>query len=313
MSKNKRLIKVFIGIFLFLIGALLFFRHLFYADFSFTVLSYTHPLSSFRTNVGGELLAGRKVSGVIEAKENYLGIIAVRFNTFDRKNEDYLLFQIRPEESREWYSQTRYRTTFENHAFYNFGFPPIADSGRKKYYFEIVSTAGKPGNTIAIDTKEPIILTKYKFPKSVLMHNRQMLINFIFKKIAFLLDDKRLYVPSVIFFLPFIQYLIWNKTKRVQKRFILLVGILVALYSIIDPAVHDDIVLVLAIIWIAFIIRNRWKADLSIKSAIVIIGSSAIPLYFSLFTRADKLLVFAFIPLCIGTAQQVLKNSTIRT
>lgn len=179
-------------------------------DPSFSILSYNHSKKDFTELPFRKILRGMQVSGEFTAEENNLGIIAVRFRSYQRvayDDEDNIIFRLKEKNAHDWYYQHTYKSgLFYLVPFYPFGFPEIADSKNKTYVFDIVSTQGNDYNAVSIGSREPILAAKYKENMSKLLENKKEMFLFLSRKFlnAFQLVDIQFF--SFVYFLPLILY-----------------------------------------------------------------------------------------------------------
>ena len=75
---------------------------------SFSVLSYDQPPTAFHSLKTAEILAGEKLTGEFKAIDNNLGIIAIRFKTFARINDDLLIFRLKEKIAQDWYYENQF-------------------------------------------------------------------------------------------------------------------------------------------------------------------------------------------------------------
>lgn len=182
MFKSKKLL-------LFIFGTLLCLAFALYANSSFRTLSLNHNFNKLQVNK--KILKKEKIFGEFKAGENGLGIITVRFNTFNRLNHDLLIFRIREKNSKHWYYENRFNTI----NFYNyFGFPKIENSKNRVYYFEIESTKGSLQNSLAVDGREPNFKSFYQVSKK----------EFIYRKLPNSLLKTQFVPILILFYLPFL-------------------------------------------------------------------------------------------------------------
>ena len=157
-----------------------------------------------------EIYKGQKVNGEFLARDNNLGIVSVRFNTFKRINDDVLIFRIKEKGDKEWFYENRYRVDqFQPDDLFTFGLPIIPDSKGKRYEFQLESTKGKPKDAVAISNLEPVFVTKYQFTKSVLLGDTKLLVGHIYKKFINTFFNLDFFVSSIVYLLPFLLYLLW--------------------------------------------------------------------------------------------------------
>lgn len=154
-----------------------------------------------------EILAHQKFTALFMAKDNYLGILGVRFNKFNRKNTDVIMFRIKERGTASWYYQKKYETRrFLELAVYPLGFPAIENSQNKSYVIEIESLYGKKGDAIGISDTRPILISEYVFPKSYLTANKYRLVTFLIKKLENAFTDSSVRKYSIYFILSLILY-----------------------------------------------------------------------------------------------------------
>src|SRR3989344_8339372 len=96
-KKNKTTFKkLFIGVItiLFFIVFLFFLSlaYSFYKDPNKLLFEYSHSNITLKSE---EIYAGEKIQGSIMSRESNLGIIAIRFETYGRKNTDLLIFRLK--------------------------------------------------------------------------------------------------------------------------------------------------------------------------------------------------------------------------
>lgn len=187
-------------------------------DQSFLVLSYNHNKESFTQLTHDRLVKGEKLVGEFTAHEDNLGIVALRFKSFQRipyKNEDTLVFRIKEKGQKDWYYVNQYRSGFVYDVpFLPFGFPLIADSQGKTYNFELESLNGNQVNGVALSTRQPFIASKYQFDKATLQRDYKALLEFSSKKFFNSFTTIDIGYSSFVFSLPLLLYLFWISPAR---------------------------------------------------------------------------------------------------
>jgi len=139
-----------------------------------------------------------------------LGIVAVRFNTYFRINSDSVKFRIKEQGSSKWYYENVYKVDqFQPNDYFTFGLPIISNSKGKTYDFEIESVKGVKYDAVAISKIQPIFITKYQYPKTLLLSNPKIFLVFIFQKALYFLTSPQLILSTLIFALPLFVYLFW--------------------------------------------------------------------------------------------------------
>ncbi|GIW61558.1 MAG: hypothetical protein KatS3mg089_0410 [Patescibacteria group bacterium] len=172
------------------------------AESGFTVLIYQHGKENFSNFNSRQILAKEKRIGEFRAQYDYLGIVAVKFNTFSKINDDYLLFRIKEKGSNKWYYENKYKVDqFQNNQLFPFGFPVIADSFGKTYVFEIESLHGESGNAVALSSIDPVFVTKYQYPSKEILGNINKATSFLKIKLINSFSNKAFLISSVSIFI----------------------------------------------------------------------------------------------------------------
>jgi hypothetical protein len=164
------------------------------------------------------LLAGSKVSSVVLAQNNNLGIIFIPFNTHGKSINDEIFFRIRKFGDKDWYSEEGYKTNqIQDNIPFPFGFPIINNSKNKLYEFEIESLRGNAKEHVSID-KNIYIFVKFKFLKEDLIKNPLVLLDFAvakFKGILSFYSSKEIFSSLLIsIFASYLLYVIFQKSFR---------------------------------------------------------------------------------------------------
>lgn len=178
-------------------------------EISFTSLRTEYGRSNFLNFRSTELYKGEKLSANFKAAENYLGTVAVRFNTLFRDNDDWLIFRIKEGGQKNWYYENKYKVDqFQPDDLFPFGFPIINDSANKTYNFEIESTKGKAGNSVAISTKSPVFIAKYQFNRLEISSGHKQITSFLLKKIINSFNNFNFFITSLVYLLPLFFYIL---------------------------------------------------------------------------------------------------------
>lgn len=178
--KNK--IVIFLG-FLVLFGISLN-KIINFQDYNPTVIIQANK---FNNKKDKELFEEDNINAEFKSNNNNLGIISVLFTTHSPINDDYLQFKIKESGNSDWYYSNKYKVDqFQDYQYFPFGFPEIKDSKNKKYQIEIESLNGIVGNSVEVVNNAPF-LSKYSFPKTYLLQNKNQIPSFVFNKtISFL-------------------------------------------------------------------------------------------------------------------------------
>lgn len=232
MTRKNKFIPTLFTLGLLLVSSIILtFISIVLLDKAVLVLSFNHNKSTFTTSTYSKLTKGHKLSGEFEARENNLGIVAIRFQSFMRipyKDEDTLVFRIKEKGEKAWYYSNTYRSGLTYDVpFLPFGFPKIDNSKGKTYVFELVSLDGNEINGVALSKRMPNLVTRYQADKSILLHNPKELLIFLAKKFYNSFQTLDIRFSALVFSLPFLIYLLflpsihkywWRYIDRVQKR-----------------------------------------------------------------------------------------------
>lgn len=241
------------------------------------VIATHYSKNIFKPFNGDEIHAKEKVVGIIKSKENNLGILAVRFNTFDRINSDVVIFRIKELNEKNWYYTGKYKVDqFQPNDFFTFGFPKISNSENKNYTFEIESTKGEKGDAVALSYFEPTAMAKYAYSKGELFQNKKELLLFTLKKLSYSYQSFSFFISSLPFLLPLFFYalLLSVNYRFIKKRypFFHQVFTLILLLSLIFlPAISSMSFFLLISFWIVLIIVNKLESTVSFMYALVLL------------------------------------------
>lgn len=202
--KNKR--AVLITILLFIYGVVTFSLFMSKYEPSPSILISEHP-NPFSKNT--PLLAGKKITFEIASPHDGLGIIAVRFQTYGRINDDVLTFRIKPKDTPSWTYVGKYKTDqFQDHELFPFGFPLEPFSEDWTFQIQLESLSGTESNHVSIDPINPVIVSKYHYPPTDRPPTMFMNIQFGFRKIFSLFTNSSTLFPIIVFFSPLMVFLI---------------------------------------------------------------------------------------------------------
>ncbi len=304
----KKKLRLILIIFLFIVGVLL---SLFTYSEKFSILSFSYNRNNFINFQNKELLKGKKLEGKFDAKENNLGIIAVRFNTYGRINKDSVVFRIKQKNTNFWYYQNKYKVDqFQPDDFFTFGFPIIKDSKGKTYQFEIESFSGKAGDAIGLSALEPSFLTKHQFS------NARYPLNYMAKKVINSFSDSKFIFHSTLYFLPLIFYILFLllNLKFISKLYVFLVlnflTIILDVFGIAD--FHDSGAIIFLILGFLVVQFKYYKT--SSKALFFIVFVFFLLSSFLLFLNngiiAERLAIWAILLLFTALTIEVINVNT---
>lgn len=276
----------------------------------FTVLLHQHTKENFKKFDDSAILAGEKESAQFRAQNDYLGIVAVRFNTFSKINDDYLLFRIKEKGSNKWYYVNKYKVDqFQNSQLFPFGFPVISDSMGKTYVFEIESLHGESKNAVAISSIEPVFVTKYQYPRTEILGNFNKVLFFFKTKLINSISNKDFLISSIIYLLPLVTYILYQLyfQKYLSSRYylVLIPVFLLTLESFLVNNTNDLLVIILTLLTATVFLS--YKIESSVTLSFVLLFLIAAPFMFFIGEKqiAENLSMWAYMLLWIGLIQML--------
>ncbi len=287
-------------------------------DTSFAVISQSLDISSFNQVTEQEIHAGENVGASFYAENNYLGIVSVRFNTFERINEDTVVFRIREDGAEKWYYEGEYTVgQFQPHGLFTFGFPVISDSKGKKYVFEIESKAGVKGDAVAISSIEPVIVAKFQFPRGIITNSPLQAATFLINKIHGLITNQTFVFSSLIYLLPFLYYVLWNLFHLKFKDKKIYVAFLPVIFMLIDIIFINKylyltyiIIIIISLTWILSVITYKFDSSVSYLLATFFLILCMVSLLIQQSYFAEKFAMWVYILLVIGVIQGLIEYKT---
>ncbi|OGH24790.1 MAG: hypothetical protein A3B47_00275 [Candidatus Levybacteria bacterium RIFCSPLOWO2_01_FULL_39_24] len=291
-----------------------------------TVLTYPSNANNYTSWKTTELLKGEKIKGQFIASDNHLGIVAVRFSTFSRINKDAVIFRIKNIKSKNWLYEHSYLVNqFQDNQYFTFGMPIFDNSFKETYQFEIESVRGKPKDAIALSRKEPVFVTKYKFPKKEIL-DKNILMKFIFMKTTESLLDNDFIASSTIYLLPFLFYFTamiiflgahsYLKNNSLKRLFIYLPLYLILLCALIAvvlaKTIYPLMIIIVVVLWMSAIIRYRFKGRVTIIFGSACLLISPFLLLFSFLREAINITIWAYVFLVIATVQSLVELKLVK-
>ncbi len=190
-----------------------------FQDYYPTIVIDNH---SYKNTENIELLKGKKIEADFKAEYNNLGIVALKFNTYYRINDDYLQFSIKEKGKIDWYYSNKYKVDqFQNLKYFPFGFPEIKDSRGKIYEIKVESLNGKEGNSVQVVTKRTSFVSKYNFSKKYLLENKTEIPVFLLSKIKLSLTSVGIKDYLFIFLISIIFGFLIGPVSLLDKKYYL--------------------------------------------------------------------------------------------
>jgi len=285
-------------------------------DLSFSVIKASHSNKDISLLSEGKILKGEKIAGEFSARENYLGIVLIKFNDYvkpDYQNEDVLIFKIKEKGLKKWYYEHKYRSgSFEYLKYYPFGFSPISDSKNKKYQFVLESTKGTEANGLEVDESSNILVTGYQIPKGEIQSSRSSFISFILTKAKHSFTNSSFLLSSTIYLIPFVIYLLVLLTKKRQKfvrKYLIFVVLLLTFFDLfILKDFYSGVLFSLLTLWIAYIFVKKLESRVTFIFSFSLIFIWIILVFFKNITFQNKLNIYVYFLLLIGLVQLFIEE-----
>ncbi|MFA6004866.1 MAG: hypothetical protein WC775_00070 [Patescibacteria group bacterium] len=201
------LVRVAAGLMIVVVSGISALAYFLNSDFSPTVLSANQHVDI--------VTKPQRIVGTFTASEMNLGIVSLKF---DQKIplEGSIHFSLR-----RFGSNTRYAVStitapqLMPETFIDFGLPIIKDSKNVKYVFEISLKSKKnPNQRMVLSSNSPVFITRYSFSKKELLTDREVLRNFIYKKLSYYASTEHSWKIFFIYSIPILLYILYLAAGR---------------------------------------------------------------------------------------------------
>lgn len=273
-----------------------------------------------------EILKDQIVYGSFYSEDNNLGILSVRFNTFNRINNDLLTFSIKEKGNDNWYYSNKYKVDqFQPDDLFTFGFPIIKNSKGKSFDFRIQSINGKHKDAVAISTIEPIFVKKYQFAKNELLRNDTLLAAFFYKKFLNAFSSFNFVVSSLIYLYPLAIYILWlypikPSLRYLYKRYVLMSkimefiikwGLIVLIFINILfvnklSSVWATVILIFS--WVLIIQKYKYSKNVNYYLCLILLVIIPVLLILNLFVIAERAGIWTYYFFIIGFLQNFISE-----
>lgn len=324
---NKFLIWVVLPIFLFTTWLTLSLTYLInyivYKDYSFSVLSHNHKY------LENSEIKQHFIRGEFTATNDYLGVLLLRFDGKNTTLNTKINFRIKEKGKKNWYHTLTTNTLHIRYLpLFPFGFPVIENSRGKTYLYEVEIIKKSPNNKLALSNKTPQVISKYQYPKELLLSNRSTLFSFAVTKILYILTNSYFALISLVYGLPFIFYILLlvlpekiilefipPSARKFLKGYVpflfeypnfFIFLALVLLSDVLFVPMRLDIFFIVIIgVWFYFIRKYRFTPDVSFFIANLFILLSAFLFIFFLPKNSEKAAIWGFFFLVSGTIHYI--------
>lgn len=260
ISRRNILIHLCMTVSLLALWIVLIYLHIYLQKGGFFTLRYPHFQTFTNSEFNKKLLKGQQFNGQFAARENYLGIVSLRFETFDRINTDKLIFKLREKGGDKWYYQGLYKTQiFQSSKYFTFGFPKITNSKGKTYEFTIISLNGKSDDAVAVENSPPALVSRYEIPRRLMLRSPSTLLAFLKEKFLLAIVDPDYFFAFILYLFPLVFYILWvlflkrsyskherqikglyKMTAKYSPLFLVVIGLIIDLLLV--KATYDPII-----------------------------------------------------------------------
>lgn len=259
------------------------------------------------------LFSGDKVLQDFTPNYDNLGIVAIRFQTFGRINDDTLIFRLREKGESDWYYTANYKTDqFQDRELFPFGFPIIAKSKGKIFQFEIESKFGSESGHVKVDNLLPVVISKYQYN----LHNINLISSRGFKylilKLGNLVGSLSLVYPIIFYLLPLLFYTILRLSSLLWKRMgsylIILPFVFVAInqpFSLPQPTYWESVFIVS---WSIYLLKNKLPSEANLIVALLALSYSIFQLIENNYPLAEKGVYWVFMFLLLACFHNIIIN-----
>lgn len=208
MVKNKLFLILISASFLF--WAFMTFLFILRFGGSFVTISSKDNIKSIY-QIGRISNSGRFLQFDLRAQENYFGSITLNLNDIKILNHGYVYFKIKDKSNPNWYYQNKYEAeqikSLEN---YPFGFPIINNSQHRIYTIRLEYINNQLSHNKNKFTVSEIV-TKYQFPRAVILRDIKFIFEFVFAKIKYSFGFNETIIASLFYSIPLLIILFINK------------------------------------------------------------------------------------------------------
>lgn len=282
---------------------------LYWAILSYIYLQKLNPSPSILIQENGvfgltnrDLLSGDKILQDISPNYDNLGIVAIRFQTFGRINDDTLIFRLREKGELDWSYTANYKTDqFQDRELFPFGFPIIAKSKGKIFQFEIESKFGSESGHVKVDSLLPVVISQYQYN----LHNINLISSRGFKylilKVGNLVGSLSLVYPIIFYLLPLLFY-------TFRGYLIILPFVFVAIHrplSIPQPVYWESVYIVS---WIICLLKNKLPPKTNLIAALLALSYSIFQLIENNYPLAEKGAYWVFMFLLLACFHNLITS-----
>lgn len=275
------------------------------SNYGVTSLVYEYDKKNYINYKSDQLLKNQYIKASFESKDQNLGIVAVRFNTFNRINSDRILFRLREIGSEDWLYTNVYKVDqFQPDKFFTFGFSPIVDSYKRNYEFELISLNGVKGDAVALSNIEPVFITVHSFSRSELLSSSSGLGIFILKKFFNFFNSLSSTITTFVYLMPLLFYYVIKKNyNKLTNNFRLIFYIYIfslLCYIFFINQINILFGILFFIFWLIIVYKYKFESRISYFISLLSLILSLILLIIGEPFRAEKAALVFYYFLVMG-------------
>ncbi len=317
--KLNLLIKLIILLFLVLSGLSL--AVIFNSGTALSAITVSESGNELRFSNTNQLYKGDSLTGVFTAKNNYLGIIYLKFDNvknLDYYNQSDFIFRIKKDGDKSWYAVNKYKSgIIYNNNYFPFGFPPIRNSQNHQFVFQIISLNGNKTNFIKIDTSVFNFAASYIIPKSEITSNISSLAIFFIRKAFYSLNNPYFVLNSLKYFIPALFYFIWitllNRFTQIKYSLSLISITMVILDIVFLNDIYSGILLGAVGLWIWSVVLYKLEYSLSILVSLLLILLGTLTLNIANPSMTDKISTWGYLFFVSGIGLAIYQSSNTKS
>lgn len=263
-----------------------------------------------------DLFSGDKILHDIIPNYDNLGIVAIRFQTFGRINDDTLIFRLREKGNPDWYYTANYKTDqFQDRELFPFGFPIIAKSKGKIFQFEIESKFGSESGHIKVDSLLPVVISKYQYD----LHNINLIssrgLKYLTLKLSNLVGNLSLVYPIIFYLLPLLFYIVLRLSSILWKR----MGSYLIIFPFVFVAINRPLLLpqpaywesVFIVSWGIYLLKNKLPPETNLIVALLALCYSIFQLIENNYPLAEKGVYWLFLFLLLACFHNLIISGKV--
>lgn len=303
MVKRKLLIFLTAAL-LFVIGGIFTLKYVHNYNFGLNALFTQHRVQPDPNHPRSvNLLKGDIFKGEILSAFPKFNAILFRFHTHERINTDIIRFRIKEEEKDGWFYSTQIETKMLSDELYIVGFPPIEDSAKIKYQFELESLNGTRENSVSISYRFPTFVARHAYTITNIKDIKTIRY-FVKNKLRLIFNDPVFFHYAFIYFLPlfYLVLLIFKKHYHLPA----LILFLLVIKDISSGLVLSDYFYVsIFFIWLVILVKYSLDGNISLFFALIFFITAVVLAIFKQYQLVEQTASWVYLFLAATVVQKI--------